>query len=359
MAARDARSAKIAATPSNLGAVSEDKAGGTAEEVPVEAIAEAKEAEAEEAGEAKDEALGEPPKAEEPVKIETEKEKRDRIAMEEFKAFQAKQQPFVMSNEAKVPPPATFAGGARRQSSAMPGAVVNPMLGQCLDSSSPPITLFDGFKQTVKEFRDEPALLWKDAHGEKYQQVCWEEYVRAKSRLSKSLRQRRANAAPTTLCTRRGQEERTSAGGEQKRWAALLPPPLHHSPQPSPRRYYNNAINFGRALLAHKVQMHSSVNILGFNSPEWFYALMGCVAVGGIAAGIYTTNLPEAVSYIINHSDCEVICFDSDDQFKKVMQEAPKCPNLRVAVQWFKTEQINPQTNKVWESGDLIDERVK
>ena len=38
---------------------------------------------------------------------------------------------------------------------------------------------------------------------------------------------------------------------------------------------------------------HRCINIIGFNSAEWFIANMGVMAAGGIAAGIYTSNLPE------------------------------------------------------------------
>ncbi len=42
---------------------------------------------------------------------------------------------------------------------------------------------------------------------------------------------------------------------------------------------------------------HRSINIIGFNSAEWFIANMGAIAAGGIAAGIYTSNLPEVHTY--------------------------------------------------------------
>ncbi len=36
------------------------------------------------------------------------------------------------------------------------------------------------------------------------------------------------------------------------------------------------------------------VGIIGFNSPEWFMADLAAVHAGGMAAGIYPTNSPEA-----------------------------------------------------------------
>ena len=50
---------------------------------------------------------------------------------------------------------------------------------------------------------------------------------------------------------------------------------------------------FGKSLLSLGFGRHRCVNIIGFNSAEWFIANMGAIAAGGIAAGIYTSNLPE------------------------------------------------------------------
>ena len=41
-----------------------------------------------------------------------------------------------------------------------------------------------------------------------------------------------------------------------------------------------------------------AVNILAFNSPEWFYAVMGAIHVAGIGAGIYGSNSPAGIFYL-------------------------------------------------------------
>ena len=50
---------------------------------------------------------------------------------------------------------------------------------------------------------------------------------------------------------------------------------------------------FGKSLMSLGFAPHRCINIIGFNSAEWFIANMGVMAAGGIAAGIYTSNLPE------------------------------------------------------------------
>lgn len=60
------------------------------------------------------------------------------------------------------------------------------------------------------------------------------------------------------------------------------------------QEYRDTSLLFARALVALGFQRHGVINILGFNAPEWFFAYMGAMMAGGVAAGIYITNGPEA-----------------------------------------------------------------
>ena len=74
---------------------------------------------------------------------------------------------------------------------------------------------------------------------------------------------------------------------------------------------------FGKALLAVEASERSSVNIIGFNAPEWFIAFMGAIFAHNIPSGVYTTNSPEACLYVAKHSDAEVIVAENRAQLKK------------------------------------------
>ena len=67
--------------------------------------------------------------------------------------------------------------------------------------------------------------------------------------------------------------------------------------------YYADCRRFAKALISLGFEPHRSVNIIGFNSPEWFVADVGAIFAGGIAAGIYTTNLSDACQYICGELD--------------------------------------------------------
>ncbi len=74
------------------------------------------------------------------------------------------------------------------------------------------------------------------------------------------------------------------------------------------------------------------INILGFNSPEWFIANNGSILAGCIAAGIYSTNTPAACQYITQHSKAEVVVLDGNKQLEKYAQIASSCRDLKALV---------------------------
>jgi long-chain-fatty-acid--CoA ligase ACSBG len=61
------------------------------------------------------------------------------------------------------------------------------------------------------------------------------------------------------------------------------------------REYRANVDTFGRTF---RSASSTVINILGFNSPEWFMANCGRSQRGGVAAGIYATNLPDATVHL-------------------------------------------------------------
>lgn len=65
---------------------------------------------------------------------------------------------------------------------------------------------------------------------------------------------------------------------------------------------------------------------------------------GCIAAGIYTTNLPEACHYISEHSKAEVVVVENNKQLAKYAQMGSKLPHLKAIVVW--EEQPDPSLSE-------------
>ncbi len=66
--------------------------------------------------------------------------------------------------------------------------------------------------------------------------------------------------------------------------------------------------------------------------PEWLIANCGAILGGCIAAGIYTTNTPDACKYITQHSRAEVVVVEDNKQLKKYASIASELPHLKAIV---------------------------
>eukprot|EP01108_Squamamoeba_japonica_P000651 TRINITY_DN121_c0_g2_i2.p1 TRINITY_DN121_c0_g2~~TRINITY_DN121_c0_g2_i2.p1 ORF type:complete len:615 (-),score=359.65 TRINITY_DN121_c0_g2_i2:153-1997(-) len=87
-----------------------------------------------------------------------------------------------------------------------------------------------------------------------------------------------------------------------------------------------------RSFMSLGLQPHESVCIIGFNSPEWFFANMGAIAAGGKAAGIYTTNEADACQYIAEHSEARVAVVEDASQLAKFLAIRDALPRLEAIV---------------------------
>lgn len=99
-------------------------------------------------------------------------------------------------------------------------------------------------------------------------------------------------------------------------------------------QYFEQCALFARALLHLNVAMHRAVNILGFNSPEWLVADVGTILAGGMAAGIYASNGPDACRYISHHSEAPVVVVEGAKQLDKYMEILTELPKLQAIVVW-------------------------
>lgn len=60
------------------------------------------------------------------------------------------------------------------------------------------------------------------------------------------------------------------------------------------KQFFEESKVFGRALIALGVTPFRSVNIIGFNAPEWIISFYGSIFGYYLPVGVYTTNSPDA-----------------------------------------------------------------
>jgi len=107
--------------------------------------------------------------------------------------------------------------------------------------------------------------------------------------------------------------------------------------------YYDDCVKTAKSFLHLGLGRFESVAILGFNSPEWLMSNNGAILAGGFAAGIYTTNEPEACKYIIEHSSARVVVVDGQKQLDKILEIRSQLPKLKAIVMYRDETFSDPQ----------------
>jgi long-chain acyl-CoA synthetase len=98
------------------------------------------------------------------------------------------------------------------------------------------------------------------------------------------------------------------------------------------RAYADEVKAAGKSLIALGLKPGGTVSILGFNRPEWIIMDVAAMAVGGSAAGVYTTCSPEEVQYIVDHAESLVVLVENKNQWNKVRAQRDRMPRLQHVV---------------------------
>ncbi|KAG5834617.1 hypothetical protein ANANG_G00263350 [Anguilla anguilla] len=100
------------------------------------------------------------------------------------------------------------------------------------------------------------------------------------------------------------------------------------------KEYFQQCRAAAKSFLKLGLERYHGVGILGFNSPEWFIADVGCILAGGLAVGIYVTNSPEACQYVGNHCEANVLVVENHKQLVKILKVKDQLPHLKAIVQY-------------------------
>lgn len=98
------------------------------------------------------------------------------------------------------------------------------------------------------------------------------------------------------------------------------------------KKYYEDCCKFAKGMISIGATPFSSVNIIGFNAPEWNIAFFGSIFGKYLPVGIYTTNSPEACKYVVLHSEAEVIVTENKEQLTKFLKIWDETPKVRMII---------------------------
>ncbi len=83
-----------------------------------------------------------------------------------------------------------------------------------------------------------------------------------------------------------------------------------------------------RVLADLGIEAGDHVSILSENRPEWLYADLGIQALAAKSVGIYQTNPPADVAYILSHSGSKVLFCEDQEQVDKAIEIAGETPTV-------------------------------
>lgn len=97
--------------------------------------------------------------------------------------------------------------------------------------------------------------------------------------------------------------------------------------------YEQNVEQTALLLLHLGIQPRTTVAVLSFNCPEWFYVELAAMRIGAVVAGIYTTNSSEAVYHVLETSEASVCFVDNAQQMSKLYEIKTSLGKLKAVVQ--------------------------
>lgn len=93
--------------------------------------------------------------------------------------------------------------------------------------------------------------------------------------------------------------------------------------------YYRNTAAVALQLQNLGLQANDCVAILSDNRPEWLYTDLGAQGLGLRSVGIYQTNPPNDVAYILQHSQSKVLFCEDQEQVDKAIAIAEDTPSVQ------------------------------
>ena len=95
------------------------------------------------------------------------------------------------------------------------------------------------------------------------------------------------------------------------------------------REYLAHVRAVGLGLVALGLESGEKVAIISDNRPEWLYAALGALAVGGIAVGVYQDAVAQEIGDVIDHADATYIVAGDQEQLDKILEVRARLPKVR------------------------------
>ncbi len=92
--------------------------------------------------------------------------------------------------------------------------------------------------------------------------------------------------------------------------------------------YWDKAELVGHGLLALGIEPGDRVAVHSENRREWLYSDIGAISVRATTVGLYPTNPPAEVAYLLSHSGARVLIAEDQEQVDKALEVLDQLPEL-------------------------------
>ncbi len=113
--------------------------------------------------------------------------------------------------------------------------------------------------------------------------------------------------------------------------------------------YVGCALNYFGIGKSDKVAIHSE------NRPEWLISDIGAQAIGAISVGLYPTNPPAEVKYLLGHSESQILFAEDQEQVDKALEVLQDLPDLKKIIYFEDKGLFRYESEKLMKCEDFLD----
>ena len=113
--------------------------------------------------------------------------------------------------------------------------------------------------------------------------------------------------------------------------------------------YVGCALNYFGIGKSDKVAIHSE------NRPEWLISDIGAQAIGAISVGLYPTNPPAEVKYLLGHSESQILFAEDQEQVDKALEVLQDLPDLKKIIYFEDKGLFRYESEKLMKWKDFLE----
>jgi len=121
------------------------------------------------------------------------------------------------------------------------------------------------------------------------------------------------------------------------------------------KSYRDEVRSMAKTFLKLGFKQFDTVNIWGFNAPEWTMSAMAAMYAGGKSGGIYPTDTPDTAAYKVVHSGGAIITVEGRAQFDKLvgaLNERKDAKHVKAFISWLDVP-AEGETTKIEGCGEM------